>query len=299
MALSNWDKNAQAAFGKIEEVIPESMREAVTPQLITMIEKKASGSKVTVEVIEKLVREDLPEPQKSMIMGALGLSEGAPEAKAAEPVQLNWEGESEKLVDKIMEVIPEMLRGAVKPKFLEFIKTKAGQSGVVTEGLVVDAIKEMNPPEPYMSQIMKVLAAREGIDLSKVDEILSKHQRRQEELVSVFHELQEEYSYLPKEAIDKAREYLNVPLSTAYRVATSYKAFSLEPKGKHVVKVCDGMACHLKDSDKLYEELKGNSDDRFTLEKVRCLGCCGPVPMAIVDKEYGDSEWVREKVTKF
>ena len=60
MALSNWDKNAQATFGKIEEVIPESMREAVTPQLITMIEKKAAGSKVTVEVIEKLVREDLP-----------------------------------------------------------------------------------------------------------------------------------------------------------------------------------------------------------------------------------------------
>lgn len=299
MALSSWDEKAQAAFEKIVDAIPESMREAVQPQLITMIEKKAAGSRVTVEVIEKMVREDLPEPQKSMMMGALGLSEATPEAKTAEPVQLNWEGDSEKLVDKIMEVIPEMLRGAVKPKFLDFIKTKAGQSAVVTEGLVVDAIKEMNPPEPYMSQIIKVLAAREGIDLSKVDEILSKHQRRQEELVSVFHELQEEYSYLPKEAIDKVREYLNVPLSMAYRVATSYKAFSLEPKGKHVVKVCDGIACHLKDSDKLYEELKGNSDDRFTLEKARCIGCCGPAPMAIVDGEYGDSEWVREKVAKF
>ncbi len=299
MALSNWDEKAQATFEKIIEVIPESMREAIKPQLITMIEKKAAGSKVTVEVMERMVREDLPEPQKSMIMGALGLSEATPEAKADETVQLSWEGESEKLVDKIMEVIPEMLRGAVKPKFLDFIKTKAGQSGVVTERLVVDAIKEMKPPEPYMSQIMKVLAVREGIDLSKVDDILSKHQGRQEELVSVFHELQEEYGYLPKEAIDKVREYLNVPLSTAYRVATSYKAFSLEPKGKHVVKVCDGIACHLKNSDKLYEELKGNSDDRFTLEKARCLGCCGPVPMAIVDGEYGDSEWVREKVATF
>ena len=299
MALSNWDEKAQAAFEKIVEVIPESMREAVKPQFTTMIEKKAAGSTVTVEVIEKMVREDLPEPQKSMIMGALGLSEATPEAKTSEPSQLSWEGESEKLVDKIMEVIPEALRGAVKPKFLDFVKTKAGPGGVVTESLVVDAIKEMNPPEPYMSQITKVLAAREGIDLSKVEDILSKHQRRQEELVSVFHELQEEYSYLPKEAIDKASEYLNVPLSTAYRVATSYKAFSLEPKRKHVVKVCDGIACHLKDSDKLYEELKGNSDDRFTLEKARCIGCCGPVPMAIVDGEYGDSEWVKEKVAKF
>ena len=124
MGLSNWDKRAQEAFGKIEEVIPESMREAVKPQLIAMIEKKAAGSKVTLEIIEKLVREDLPEPQKTMIMGALGLSDGAPKAKAAEPVQLNWQGESENVVDKIMEVIPEMLRGAVKPKFLEFIKTQ-------------------------------------------------------------------------------------------------------------------------------------------------------------------------------
>ncbi|MBW1855405.1 MAG: hypothetical protein JRJ00_12135, partial [Deltaproteobacteria bacterium] len=122
MALSNWDEKAQATFEKIVDVIPESMREAVQPQLITMIEKKAAGSKVTVEVIEKMVREDLPEPQKSMMMGALGLSEATPEAKTADPVQLNWEGDSEKLVDKIMEVIPEMLRGAVKPKFLDFIK---------------------------------------------------------------------------------------------------------------------------------------------------------------------------------
>lgn len=299
MGLTNWDKNAQEAFGKIEGVIPESMREAVKPQLITMIEKKAAGSKVTVEVIEKLVREDLPEPQKSMIMGALGLSEAAPQATAAEPVQLDWQGESENLVDKIMEVIPEMLRGAVRPKFLEFIKTKAGQSGAVTESLVVDAIQEMKPPEPYMSQIMKVLAVRGGIDLSKVDDILSKYQRRQDEIVSVFHELQDEYGHLPKQAIDKASEYLNVPLSTAYRVATAYKAFSLVPKGKHVVQVCDGMACHIKDSDTLYEELKRSSDGRFTLEKVRCLGCCGSDPMTTVDGEYGDRAWVREKVSKF
>lgn len=299
MGLSDWDKKAQETFGKIEEVIPEAMREAVKPQLISMIEKKAAGSKVTVDVIEKLVREDLPEPQKSMIMGALGLSEAAPAPEAAEPVQLNWEGESESLVDKIMDVIPEMLRGAVRPKFLEFIKTKAGPTGVVTESLVADAIQEMKPPEPYMSQIMKVLAVREGIDLSKVDEILAQHPRKPEELVSVFHELQKEYGHLPKAAIDKTSEYLNTPLSNAYRVATSYKAFTLMPREKHVVKVCHGMACHLKDSDKLYEDLQQRSNGRFTLERVRCLGCCGSVPMAMVDGEYGDREWTKEKVAKF
>jgi len=299
MAISNWDKKAQATFDKIMEAVPEAMREAVKPQLIAMIEGKAAGSPVTVEVIEKMVREDLPEPQKSVIMGALGLSEAAPEAKEPEPAQLTWEGESEKMIEKILGVIPEMLRGAVKPKLLDFIKTKAAPSGVVTESLVVDAIQEMKPPEPYLSQIMKVLAIGAGIDLSKVDDILSKHQRRQEELVSVFHELQKEYDHLPKEAIDKVSEYLNVPLSRAYRAATSYQAFSLEVKEKHVVKVCDGIACHLKHSDKLYEELKGISDGRFTVEKVRCLGCCGLASMVMVDDECGDSNWAREKIAKF
>jgi NADH-quinone oxidoreductase subunit E len=300
MALSNWDKKAQATFDKIMEVVPEPMREAMKPQLITMIENKAAGSPVTVEVIEKLVREDMPEPQKSVIMGALGLSEAAPEAKAPEPAQeLSWEGESEQMVEKILGVIPEMLRGAVKPKLLDFINTKAGPHGVVTESLVVDAIQEMNPPEPYKSQIMKVLAVGAGIDLSKVDDILSKYQRKQEELVSVFHELQKEYGYLPKEALDKVSEYLNVPLSRAYRVATSYQAFTLEPKEKHTVKVCDGIACHLKHSDKLYEELKGTSDGRFTIEKIRCLGCCGPVPMVMVDDEWGDGNWAKGKIAKF
>lgn len=303
MALSNWDKKAQATFDKIMEAVPEPMREAVKTQLITMIENKAAGSPVTEEAIEKMVREDLPEPQKSMIMGALGLSEAAPKsaakAKAAVPGQLTWEGNSEKLVGRILEIIPEMLREAVKPKLLDFIKTKAGPSGVVTESLVFDAIQEMKPPEPYMSQIMKVLASSAVIGLSKVDDILSKHQKRQERLVPVLHELQKEYGYLPKEAIDKASDYLNVPLSRVYRVATSYQAFSLEPKKKHLVKVCNGIACHLKHSDKLYEELKGISDGRFSLEKVRCLGCCGLSSMVMVDGECGDSEWAKGKVAKF
>jgi len=299
MALSNWDKKAQATFGKIMEVVPEPMRDAMKPQLITMVEGKAAGAPVTDEVIERLVREDLPEPQKSVIMGALGLSVAAPAAEPGEPAQITWEGESEQMVEKILEVIPEMLRGAVKPKLLDFIKTKAGPSAVATESLVVDAIKEMNPPEPYMSQIMKVLAVGTGVDLSKVDDILSGYQGRQEELVSVFHELQKEYGYLPKEAIDKVSEYLKVPLSSAYRVATSYQAFSLEPKGKHVVKVCDGIACHLKDSDKLYEELKGKTNGRFTVEKARCLGCCGTAPVVMIDDECGDSKWAKEKTAKF
>jgi len=300
MALSTWDKKAQATFAKIMGVVPEPMQDAMKPQLISMVENKAAGSPVTVEVIERMVREDLPEPQRSVIMGVLGLSDGAPQPQAAEAAPpLTWEGESETMVEKIMEVIPEMLRGAVKPKLLDFISKQAGPSGTVTETLVAEAIQQMNPPEPYMSQIMKVLAAGSGLDLSKLDDILARYQRRQEELVAIFHEVQQEYGYLPKAAIGKVSEYLTVPTSTAYRVATSCQAFSLVPKNNHVVKVCNGMSCHLHQADHLYSALEQTSPGRFTLEKVRCIGCCGKEAMVMVDEECGDSTWAKEKISTF
>ena len=300
MALAHWDKKAQATFAKIMEVVPEPMQDAMKPQLISMVENKASGAKVTKEIIEKLVREDLPEPQRSVIMGALGLSDETAKPQEAEPTtQLTWEGDSESMVEKIMEVIPEMLRGAVRPKLLDFISKKAGPSGSVTEGLVVEAVQEMKPPEPFMSQIMKVLAAGSGVDLGKLDEILANYQGKQEELVNILHDVQNEYSYLPKEALGKVSEFLVVPMSTTYRVATSYQAFSLEPKKPHVVKVCDGVACHLNDADDTYNSLDQTSNGRFTLEKVRCIGCCGKEPMVMVDDQCGNSTWAKDKISKF
>jgi NADH-quinone oxidoreductase subunit E len=299
MALSNWDKKAQATFAKILEVVPEPMRDAMKPQLIAMIEGKAKGATVTDAVIEKLVREDLPEPQKSVIMGALGLSSDAPPAQeSAAAAQLSWQGESEQMVEKIMGVIPEMLRGAVRPKLLDFIATKAGPGGSVTENMVVEAIKEMKPPEPFFSQIMNLLAAGGGVDLSKADAILARYKGKQEALLSLLHEVQREYSHLPKPVLNKVSDLLSIPLSAVYRIASSYPAFSLSPKKKHVVKVCDGFACHLKDSGGVYDELTKKAGGAFTLEKVRCIGCCGHEPMVAVDGECGDAHWAQEKITQ-
>ncbi len=300
MALSDWDKKAQATFTKIIDAIPEPMRDTMKPQLMAMMEKKAAGAKVTNEVIEKMVREDLPEPQRSVIMGVLGLSdEASPPQTKDEGSPLTWEGDSEALVEKIMEVIPETLRGAVKPKFLDFIAKKAGGGGIVTEKLVSEAIQEMKPPEPFMSQIMELLTSGPGMDLGKVDNILSGYEGVQEELVSILHDLQREYSHLPKGALVKVSEFLSIPLSLVYRVATSYQAFSLEPREKHVVKVCDGFACHLNQADELYKALEQTSAGRFTVEKVRCIGCCGSEPMVMVDDECGDGAWARDKTAKF
>jgi NADH:ubiquinone oxidoreductase subunit E len=301
MALSNWDKKAQATFAKILEVVPEPMRDAMKPQLIAMIEGKAKGAPVTDAVIEKLVREDLPEPQKSVIMGALGLSSDAPPPaeESAAAAQLSWEGASEQMVEKIMSVIPEMLRGAVRPKLLDFIAGKAGPGGSVTENMVVEAIKEMKPPEPFMSQIMNMLAAGSGVDLSKADAILARYEGKQEALFSLLHEVQREYSHLPRPVLSKVSELLSIPLSAVYRIVTSYPAFSLEPKKKHVVRVCDGFACHLKDSDRVYDELNNKAGGSFTLEKVRCIGCCGQEPMVTIDGECGDGGWARDKIKQF
>ena len=300
MALANWDKKAQATFAKIMTVVPEPMQDAMKPQLIAMIENKASGAPVTTEVIEKLVREDLPEPQRTVIMGALGLSDETAKPQAAEPTtQLTWEGDSENMVEKIMEVIPEMLRGAVRPKLIDFIAKKAGPSGSVTEGIVVEAVQEMKPPEPFMSQIMKVLSAASGVDLSKLDDILANYQGNQEELVNILHGVQNEYSYLPKEALEKVSEFLTIPMSTVYRISSSYQAFSLEPRRKHIVKVCNGVACHLNNSAETYKTLDETSNGRFTLEKVRCIGCCGKEPMVMVDEECGNSIWAEDKISKF
>ena len=150
-----------------------------------------------------------------------------------------------------------------------------------------------------MSQIMKVLSAASGVDLGKLDDILANYQGNQEELVNILHGVQNEYSYLPKEALEKVSEFLTIPMSTVYRISSSYQAFSLEPRRKHIVKVCDGVACHLNNSAETYKTLDKTSNGRFTLEKVRCIGCCGKEPMVMVDEECGNSIWAEDKISKF
>jgi len=146
-----------------------------------------------------------------------------------------------------MSVIPEMLRGAVRPKLLDFIAGKAGPGGSVTENMVVEAVKEMKPPEPFMSQIMNLLAAGSGVDVSKADAILSRYKGSRKPCSPSSTRCSGNSATFQGGA-RKVSEQLSIPLSAVYRVATSYPAFSLEPKKQHVVKVCDGFACHLKDS---------------------------------------------------
>jgi len=129
---------------------------------------------------------------------------------------------------------------------------------------------------------------------SKLTEIIEKYGNDTHAIVAILQDIQEEFNYLPKDALKRIAEELNIPLSRILSVATFYKAFSLEPKGKYGINVCLGTACHVRGGarvmDKLERELGINrgettEDLNFSLDEVRCLGCCGLAPVMMVGKD--------------
>lgn len=128
-----------------------------------------------------------------------------------------------------------------------------------------------------------------------VKQVLQKHQHDKALLVDVLQDIQAGIGYLPKEAIQETSRGLGVPLSRVYSVATFFKAFSLTPRGRHLINVCLGTACHVRGADKVLtqmeQELKIKAgettpDLRFTLETVNCVGACALGPMVIVGEDY-------------
>jgi len=131
----------------------------------------------------------------------------------------------------------------------------------------------------------------------KTDEIIGLHGKVPSSLIPIIQDIQSEYRYLPLELLSYVAEQIGITEAKAYSVATFYENFSFEPKGKYVIKVCDGTACHVRKSttilERLYAELglsssKKTTDDMlFTLETVSCLGACGLAPvMTVNDKVY-------------
>lgn len=133
--------------------------------------------------------------------------------------------------------------------------------------------------------------------IEKTREMVKKFKNLKGALIPVMHEVQKMYGYLNEEALQVVSEELKVPMSEIYGVATFYSQFSLEPKGKHQIKVCLGTACYVKGAqnilDKFSEMLnvevgKTTEDGKFTLEAARCIGSCGLAPVLMVDeKVYG------------
>jgi NADH:ubiquinone oxidoreductase subunit E len=134
-------------------------------------------------------------------------------------------------------------------------------------------------------------------ELEEVNRILAENEGDEGALVSTLQDINAKYKWLPPGAVRRVSEALGMPLSRVLRIATFYNMFSLEPRGKHLIRICMGTACHVKGSTRILEslgrelDLEGGGtteDKRFTLEAVRCLGCCGLAPVVTInDDVYG------------
>jgi NADH:ubiquinone oxidoreductase subunit E len=132
------------------------------------------------------------------------------------------------------------------------------------------------------------------MNLEKVTEILDRYQADPGAVISVLQDIQEEFSYLPKDVLLKISKELNIPLSRILSLATFYKAFSLKPKGKFPISVCLGTACHVRGAQLVIEKFERDlgikmgetsKDLNFSLDAVRCLGCCGLAPVVMVGED--------------
>jgi len=128
----------------------------------------------------------------------------------------------------------------------------------------------------------------------RVSEIVTKYQSDPGSVIAILQDVQEELSYLPRAALETVSKDLAIPLSRVLSLATFYRAFSLKPKGRHPVHVCLGTACHVRGAQLVLEKFERelglktgetSPDQAFSLDAVRCVGCCGLAPVVMVGEE--------------
>jgi NADH:ubiquinone oxidoreductase subunit E len=132
------------------------------------------------------------------------------------------------------------------------------------------------------------------MNLDRVNEIIDHCGMERTNTLAMLQDIQREYNYLPREALELVAQRLSIPLGEVYGMATFFKAFSLQPKGKHVCKVCLGTACHVRGGPRILEALERElhigagqttPDGKFSLESVRCLGACALAPILVVNEK--------------
>ncbi len=128
-----------------------------------------------------------------------------------------------------------------------------------------------------------------------IKDIIAKYSADPSQIIAMLQDLQVAKRYLPEEDLRELAVVLEIPLAKVYRVATFFKAFSLEPKGEHIINVCVGTACHVRGAGRILDELERQlqiangettADQKFSLETVNCLGACALGPVVVVDQEY-------------
>ncbi len=128
-----------------------------------------------------------------------------------------------------------------------------------------------------------------------IDKILSNYNNDKSYLISILQDMQDNAGYLKKEDLLELAKKLDLPIIDVYRVASFFRAFSLTPRGKNIIQICLGTACHVRGGDKVLDEFERNlkiqpssttKDGKFTLETVNCLGACALGPVVVVNSKY-------------
>jgi NADH:ubiquinone oxidoreductase subunit E len=142
--------------------------------------------------------------------------------------------------------------------------------------------------------------------IGHIGEVLSETQKKRGILIYAFQRIQEEYNYLPEDVLKKLSQELDIPLSDVYSTASFYKQFYFTPRGKKIVKVCTGTACHVRGADEVLNKIESEfkikegettPDLSMTLETVGCIGCCGLAPVATINNDIM-GEIDRKKIDK-
>ena len=141
----------------------------------------------------------------------------------------------------------------------------------------------------------KVQVVEVEIDYMELDNIIEEEfSNDQENLIMIIQAIQRRYNYLPRPALTYLSTKIGVPLSQIYGVATFYSTFSLEPRGRNIISICLGTACHVRGGERVRERIEGaldigdretTEDQRYTLETVRCIGCCSLGPVIKINED--------------
>jgi NADH-quinone oxidoreductase subunit E len=132
------------------------------------------------------------------------------------------------------------------------------------------------------------------LDLSAVDKIVEPYKGKKEMVIPVLQKVQDHYGYLPRSAMEQVSLRMRIPLSRLYGVATFYAQFKMKPRGRYIIRVCKGTACHIQGSPKIAEKIEetlgiqsGETTDdlRFTLEEVACIGACALAPVIMINDD--------------
>lgn len=147
----------------------------------------------------------------------------------------------------------------------------------------------MNDQKPYET------ARADDIDYVELDEIIEgEYSKDKENLIMILQAIQRKYNFLPRPALTYLSTKIGVPLSRIYGVATFYSTFSLEPRGRNIISICLGTACHVRGGERVHERIEESlgihdgqttEDMRYTLESVRCIGCCSLGPVVKINED--------------